>query len=111
MEIPPNVNNLSRRKVRLKTFFEPLSASIPKVGRSNLLVVPSKPKSFEYFLGSDSIHTDSSADKLRDAKAKQFAYKPHGYSHLHIADMLKICERAKVLTPELKKHLKAAYDK
>lgn len=111
LEIPAGVRRISNKTLRLQTFFEPLSKKDPEIGRSYLLVVPSKFKSFGSFLSHGRPHECTKADKYHDSSLKRFAYKLHGYSHLHFEDMVTLCKRGGVLTKELKRHLLDAYNK
>jgi len=116
--IPPGVQGISRKELSFTTYCEPTSSSDPEAVRTYLFVVPSKTSSFKsYFSAQRSFASRSKKGTVVDTRfsngkiARRFANKLHGYSHLHLDDMIKLCQRGGVLTPILRQALKSAFDK
>ena len=105
--IPSGVKLLSKTELYVETYSEPTYSSDSGAVRTYLYVVPSKRSSFKTFVSSNRslasvVKPSRMHKKLIDGKvAKRFANKLHSYTHLHLDDMVLLCDRAGVLNPVL----------
>lgn len=113
--IPPMVRRLSQRQTSFETYTDPTASSDSQAVRTYLLVVPSKLSAFKAFFSSQRSLAVTQNEggteykKYNNGKAaRRFANKLHSYTHLHIDDMVTLCERGGVMTPVLRQALEVA---
>lgn len=115
LKIPAGVCGIHNQDVVLQEYFERTIPDHTEAGRTHLLVVPSKRRSFKSFLsGSTSPSPQTGAlfppavETHDSAARKRFSRKLHGYNHFSIPDMRKVCGRVGIPTDQLHAELVAA---
>lgn len=109
----PFPSERSKEPFHFATYHSALPPSSNPGYRSYLLVVPTNDSSVRSFFAAHKCALQSSQKNpvAGFPSETSFAKRLHGYSHLHLDDMIEICRRARSLTPSLRRHLTETFEK